>query len=298
MTLMNVQPQGVYVDGTLGTGGHALGILSRLTPEGRLVGLDRDPQALEVAGKRLAPSTPQCRLVQGRFSELKNHLDDLKISTVQGILLDLGLSTLQLSDRSGRGFSFQRDEPLDMRMDPRIPVTAADLANRLPYRELKGILREYGEELRAAMIAREIVRTRERRPLESTRDLVEAIEKVSPRKGKTRIHPATRTFQALRIAVNRELEELSGFLKDQWEVLASGGRLIIISYHSLEDRLVKDRFRELTHPCTCPPKLPLCQCGREARIRVLTKRAVRPSPEEMERNPRARSARLRAAEKI
>jgi len=299
MELLNIKPDGIYVDGSLGGGGHAEEILSRLGPDGLFIGIDKDPQALSLSRERLLPYASRTHLVQASFSDLQNILKDLMIREVQGILLDLGVSSLQLSPASGRGFSFQSDEPLDMRMDPQSPITAGDMINRFPYGELKKILKIYGEEREAARIARALVKAREKRPVQSTGELVHIILEALPLKGqKVLIHPATRTFQALRIAVNQEMETLSLFLKDQWEALGRGGRLVMISFHSLEDRMVKNRFRELSAACRCPPGFPRCQCGVTARLKILTKKPIRPGQAEIAGNPRSRSAKLRAAEKL
>ncbi|MCS7172277.1 MAG: 16S rRNA (cytosine(1402)-N(4))-methyltransferase RsmH [Armatimonadetes bacterium] len=277
LTWLDPRPGGLYVDATVGTGGHAEAILERILPGGRLVGLDRDPEALAVARKRLERFGAAVRLVQANFADLQRVLRSLGIEGVGGVLLDLGVSGLQLA-APHRGFSFRLPGPLDMRMDPTAPVTAADLVNRLPERELAELLRRYGEEPFAFRIAREIVR---RRPLSTTQELREAVLRAVPRSAwPRRVDVATRTFQALRIAVNRELEALEQVLPQAVEVLRPGGRLVVISFHSLEDRIVKRALRNTAH------------------LRVLTPKPVRPSPEEVRRNPHARSARLRAAERI
>ncbi|MDR5708407.1 MAG: 16S rRNA (cytosine(1402)-N(4))-methyltransferase RsmH [Armatimonadota bacterium] len=274
---LDPRPGGLYVDATVGTGGHAEAILERILPGGRLVGLDRDPEALVVARERLERFGSAVQLVQANFADLQQVLRNLGIERVRGVLLDLGVSQLQLA-APHRGFSFRLPGPLDMRMDPTSPVTAADLVNRLPERELAELLRRYGEEPFAARIAREIVR---RRPLSTTQELREAVLRAVPRSAwPRRVDVATRTFQALRIAVNRELEALERALPQAVEVLNPGGRLVVISFHSLEDRIVKHALRGAKH------------------LRVLTPKPVRPSPEEVRRNPHARSARLRAAERI
>jgi len=265
------------VDATVGTGGHAEAILERILPGGRLVGLDRDPEALAVARRRLERFGEAVQLVQANFADLHYVLRALGIARVQGVLMDLGVSGLQLA-APHRGFSFRLAGPLDMRMDPASPVTAADLVNRLSEKELAELLRRYGEEPFAPRIAREIVR---RRPLSTTQELREAILRAVPRRAwPRRVDVATRTFQALRIAVNRELEALEQALPQAAEVLDPGGRLVVISFHSLEDRIVKHTLR------------------RAKSLRVLTPKPIRPSPEEVRRNPHARSARLRAAERV
>ena len=286
-------PQGVYVDGTVGGGGHARQILARLDAAGRLIGMDRDPDALEAC--RGLESDPRVTLVHGRFGALRSILSDLGVERVQGILVDLGMSSHQV-DRPERGFSFLHDGPLDMRMDPGEGTSAADLVNRLDERELARILREYGEEPRARRVAAAIVRARRRGPIRTTGQLARVVEEALGRRGGR--HPATRTFQALRIAVNRELEELDALLGHLPELLAPGGRVVAIAYHSLEDRRVKRAFRDAEPRCRCPAHALRCACGRPGWLRVLTRKAVRPSHEEVEANPRARSARLRAAERL
>ncbi len=291
--LLVAAPQGVYVDATLGGGGHARQILARLGTAGRLVGVDRDPEALEAC--RELRHDPRVTLAHGRFGALRTVLEHLGIGPVQGILVDLGMSSHQV-DRPERGFSFLHDGPLDMRMDPRERTSAADLVNRLDERELARILREYGEEPRARRVAAAIVRARKRGAIRTTGQLARVVEEALGRRGGR--HPATRTFQALRIAVNRELEELDALLRDLPGLLVPGGRVVAIAYHSLEDRRVKRAFRDAEPRCRCPAQALRCACGRPGWLRVLTRKAVRPSREEVAANPRARSARLRAAERL
>ncbi|MGQ9833616.1 MAG: 16S rRNA (cytosine(1402)-N(4))-methyltransferase RsmH [Candidatus Villigracilaceae bacterium] len=290
-----LQPKspGFYVDGTVGAGGHARGILEACAPDGRLLGLDLDPQALALAGETLAPYQPRFHLIQASYAALDSVLLQLGWPPVQGILLDLGLSSMQV-DHPERGFSFLHDGPLDMRFDPRQAVSAADLVNTLPQAELADILYRYGEERNARQIARAIVQAR---PVQTTRQLAAVIEAVSPRRG-DRLHPATRTFQALRIAVNRELDAIQSALPQAVAALAPGGRLAIISFHSLEDRLVKEFFRRESRDCLCPPRQPVCTCGHVATLKEITRKPVTPTEAEIEQNPRARSAKLRVAEKI
>ncbi|MCL6620907.1 MAG: 16S rRNA (cytosine(1402)-N(4))-methyltransferase RsmH [Syntrophobacterales bacterium] len=280
---LNCRPGRLYVDGTIGEGGHAVAILDRIAQEGELVGLDRNPVVLEATARRLAPYTSRFFLFPAPFSRLGEVLAALGRSQAAGILLDLGLSSYLL-ERSGRGFSFRRDEPLDMRYNPGEPLPpAAELVNTLPEAELARIFWEYGEEPRARQVARLVVEARRRRPLRTTGDLLEAVSPVlRPRPG-SRLHPATRIFQALRIAVNRELEELEAFLRQAPAWLEPGGRLVILSYHSLEDRLVKQHF---------------LAWERQGLCRRLTKKPLRPTAAEVRANPRARTARLRIAEKI
>lgn len=290
-----LQPKspGFYVDGTVGAGGHARGILEACAPDGRLLGLDLDPQALALAGETLAPYQPRFHLLQASYAALDSVLPQLGWPPVQGILLDLGLSSMQV-DHPERGFSFLHDGPLDMRFDPRQPVSAADLVNTLPEAELADILYRYGEERNARQIARAILQAR---PVQTTRQLAAVIEALSPRRG-DRLHPATRTFQALRIAVNRELDAIQSALPQAMAALAPGGRLAIISFHSLEDRLVKEFFRRESRDCLCPPRQPVCTCGHVATLKEITRKPVTPTEAEIKQNPRARSAKLRVAEKI
>jgi 16S rRNA (cytosine1402-N4)-methyltransferase len=289
---------GVYVDGTAGSGGHSEAILSRMGERGRLICLDRDPEAIEVTRERLAPYGKNVTLVKGNFADLDKIFRDLGLEKGHGILLDLGMSTAQL-DHSGRGFSFSRDEPLDMRMDKEGDVTARDLVNALSREELEHILRTCGEEKRAKGIAKTIERERSKKPIESTLQLANLIQSVIPQphhlRGK---HPATRTFQALRITVNKELEHLGAFLEKAPELIFKGGRLVVLSYHSLEDRMVKRAMAEWERGCRCPADLPVCGCGKTPLFRRLQKKGVKPDPEEVRGNPRARSAVLRAAGRV
>ncbi|RPI34462.1 MAG: 16S rRNA (cytosine(1402)-N(4))-methyltransferase RsmH [Chloroflexota bacterium] len=289
---------GHFVDGTLGAGGHAWGILEASAPEGLLLGLDLDPFALDKARQRLAPFGPRAVLVHDSYTALRQHMSALGWSSADGILLDLGLSSMQL-DTPERGFSFQWDAPLDMRFDPAAPTTAADLVNDLPEQDLADLLYEFGEERQSRSIARAIVRAR---PVTTTRQLAEIVRQAAGRGRKPgrhgHIHPATRTFQALRIAVNRELESVEQVLPEAVQALAPGGRLAVIAFHSLEDRLVKQFMRRESQDCICPPRQPVCTCGHKASIREITRSPIRPQEDELERNPRARSARLRVAERL
>ncbi len=293
--LQALQPRdgGRYVDGTLGAGGHAWGILDASSPGGLLLGLDLDPQALALAREKLAPFGERAILRQGSYLTLRQQLDALGWVSVDGILLDLGVSSMQV-DTPERGFSFRQDGPLDMRFDPAASTTAADLVNHLPESELADLIYRYGEERRSRRIARAIVKAR---PIESTRQLAEVVRRAAGG-GRGRIHPATRTFQALRIAVNRELEAVERVLPLAIDALASGGRLAVISFHSLEDRLVKTFFRRESRDCLCPPERPVCTCGHIARLRLVPRKAIQAGEAEVAVNPRARSARLRVAEKI
>lgn len=298
VALLAPRPGGIYLDGTLGGGGHARLLLEASAPDGRLIGLDRDPAALTAAGALLAPFATRLTLRHASFAAMAGVLDELGVAQVDGILLDLGVSSHQL-DTPARGFSFREDGPLDMRMDPEQSLTAADLLAGAEGGELKRIFREYGEERWAGLVAREIVRTRGAEPLTTTRQLAELVCRVVPGgRVPQRIHPATRVFQALRIAVNGELDALQAGLTAALQVLAPGGRLAVISFHSLEDRLVKQTLRAVANPCTCPPRLPVCVCGRKAGIKVLTPRGLTAGTDEIAANPRARSAVLRGAERL
>jgi 16S rRNA (cytosine1402-N4)-methyltransferase len=290
-----LQPKrgGRYVDCTLGAGGHARGILEACAPDGRLLGLEVDPQALALARESLAPYEGRMRLVQASYITLSDQLAALSWDAVDGIVLDLGASSLQF-DSPTRGFSFLRDGPLDMRFGPHAIQTAADLVNTLDEKELADIIFRYGEDRNARRIARAIVQNR---PLHTTRELVEVIERVSPRRGE-RLHPATRTFQALRIAVNEELAAVEKVLPQAVTGLRSGGRCAVISFHSLEDRIVKDFFREQSRDLVNPPYEKIYAVERQATLKLITKKPITPSDEEIADNPRARSAKLRVVEKL
>jgi 16S rRNA (cytosine1402-N4)-methyltransferase len=280
------------VDGTVGLGGHALLVLERIEPGGRLLGIDRDDAAVAVARERLGPAV---LLRRGDFRDLAAIARAVGLDRVDGVLLDLGVSSPQLDDPA-RGFSFRRDGPLDMRMDRRTPLTAERVLNTMPERELAGVIRRLGEERWAARIAEFVVR---RRPLRSTHDLAAAVEAAVPRGAWPRdIHPATRTFQAVRMHVNDELGSLDLGLRGAIEILSEGGRLVVIAFHSLEDAAVKGFLARESRDCVCPPQQPVCTCGHRASLRVLTRKPVRPTPNEVAANPRSRSARLRAAERI
>ena len=292
------QPGGVYVDGTLGGGGHSEAVLARIQPDGRLYGIDRDPAAIEAATLRLG-AWPGFQALRGNFHDARALLAAQGVACVQGALLDLGVSSHQL-DTAERGFSYHQDAPLDMRMDPAQVLSAADLVNTLDAAALARILRDWGEERWAARIAQMLVEHRARAPLRTTGDLVAAVDAAIPKRVRAQDdgHPARRTFQALRIAVNDELAPLEAALEDFAALLAPGGRLCVITFHSLEDRIVKHAFRRMQHPCVCPPKAPICTCGRLPIGRALGGGAVRPSAQEVAENPRARSATLRVLEKL
>jgi 16S rRNA (cytosine1402-N4)-methyltransferase len=299
ITLLNLRPGAVIADCTLGGAGHARSICRHILPGGLLIGIDQDPAAIENAEQVLKPYGSGVRLFRGNFIRLSEFLFQLNIAVIDGILLDLGLSLYQI-EGSGRGFSFNRDEPLDMRMDAAGPTTARDLIHRLSAQELRGIFARLGEERWAKRIASRIVEVRSRSPINTSRQLAGIISAVVPRvRGRApRIHPATRVFMALRIAVNRELEHLETFLDAAPGLLKPGGRLCVLSFHSLEDRIVKQRLKAMEKGCTCPPKVPKCVCNQAPVLRVLTRKVLRPSAEEVARNPMARSTRLRAAEKL
>ena len=299
LALLRPRPGGVFVDGTLGAGGHAEALLEATAPAGRVYGIDRDPEAIERASQRLERFGPRFVPILGNHGDVQSLLANEGVFAVDGALADLGLSSDQLEDPA-RGFSFQLDGPLDMRMDTRGGTTAADLLASLPEAQIKTLLWEYGEERRAGAIARAIVRHRDSGAgLRRTLQLAALVERAAgPGARRFRIHPATRTFQALRIAVNRELDTIDRFIGGATSLLRREGRIVVISFHSLEDRSAKQTLRGLAHRCICPSGLPRCGCGREDVIRLLTARPVRPSDEEVERNPRSRSARLRAAERL
>ena len=296
---LNCRPGNVYVDGTLGGCGHARAICEKIIPGGTLIGIDQDIDAISNAETALKDYSSNIHLFHGNFERLRQFLEQIEIDSVDGILLDLGLSQHQI-ENSGRGFSFNKDEPLDMRMDIQSKITAEKLVNTLPQAELQKIFKEYGEERRAKQIARNIISIRRHKKISSSKQLAQIVVNSTPAKAasKSKIHPATRVFMALRIAVNKELERLMTFLDDVVEVLNPGGRLCVLSFHSLEDRIVKQHFKALEKGCTCPPKLPQCACGKEPQLRILTKKVVRPTEEEIAANPMARSTRLRTAEKL
>jgi 16S rRNA (cytosine1402-N4)-methyltransferase len=291
--LIQPHPSGHYVDCTVGAGGHARGLLKASEPDGLLLGFDVDTYALQLARKHLESFGNRATLVHSSYLNLSDQLKALGWQKVDGILLDLGISSMQL-DIPERGFSFRKDAVLDMRFDRQNPVRAIDLVNNLPEGELADLIYNFGEERRSRQIARAIVRAR---PIETTLQLASVVAATTSW-GRSRIHPATRTFQALRIAVNQELDSLQQMLPQAISVLKPKGRLAIISYHSLEDRIVKHYFRNESKDCICPPKQPICDCGHTASIKIITKRPIRPQEGEIQINPRARSARLRVAEKL
>ncbi len=294
---LNIRPGGIYVDGTLGRAGHSLEIAKRLSA-GRLIAVDRDQAALDAAPARLEGCLDRVTLVRGNFGDLADILASLGVAGVDGMLFDLGVSSPQLDDGS-RGFSYLQDAPLDMRMDQSAPLTARDVVNGWSQEELRRILWQYGEERYSGPIAAAIVRAREREPIETTGQLAELIRSAMPAKARReKQHPAKRSFQAIRIAVNDELGEVERLLGSALEVLNPGGRVAIISFHSLEDRLVKTAFGAWAKGCTCPPDFPVCVCGRTPRARLVGRRPITPGEEELNENARARSAKLRIAEKL
>ncbi len=296
---LEIRPDGTYLDGTLGRAGHSSEILSRLGPGGRLIGLDRDDAAIKAARERLrADEDDRVTLVHANFQDLGAVLAELGRPAVDGMLFDLGVSSPQLDDAE-RGFSYQKDAPLDMRMDRREGLTARDIVNEWSYEELRHILYDYGEERYAPAIARAIVKKRAESPIETTLELSDLIRAAMPPAARReKQHPAKRSFQAIRIAVNRELEALSPMLEAAVEGLRPGGRLAVITFHSLEDRIVKTTFRDLTQGCTCPPSFPVCVCGNKPKIRLVSRRPIVAGDEELNENARARSAKLRVAEKL
>ena len=294
---LSVRPDGVYVDGTLGRAGHASEIARRLA-SGRLIGIDRDPEALSASAERLAPWRERVTLLHGSFADLAALLDGIGVREADGMLFDLGVSSPQLENPK-RGFSYLHDAPLDMRMDPASPLSAYDVVNTYPGDELRRILYEYGEERYAPAVARAIVRVRETRPIETTLELADIIRAAMPSRAlREKQHPAKRSFQAIRIAVNGELDALEPMLRAAVARLKPGGRLAVITFHSLEDRIVKRTFKEFQQGCVCPKEFPVCVCGRRPTVRPVTRKPVTPGEAELHDNPRARSAKLRAVEKL
>ena len=294
---LNIKPDGIYLDGTLGGAGHSSQILKRLTT-GRLIGVDRDPVALEAAGKRLEAVGGNFTLVHNNFENLSSILDELGIEKVDGILCDLGVSSPQLDDGS-RGFSYMTDAPLDMRMNREDALTAYTVVNTWPREELRRIFFAYGEERYAPLIAAAIERKRQEKPIETTLELADIIKNAMPAKAlKEKQHPAKRVFQAIRIAVNDELGAVERLMEAAPQRLNRGGRLCIISFHSLEDRIVKTAMQEAARGCTCPPQFPVCVCGNKPKMKIISKKPVVSQQQELDDNPRARSAKLRIAEKL
>ncbi len=295
---LNIRPDGIYLDGTLGGAGHSSQIARRLTEGGRLIGVDRDRTALAAAKERLAPYADRVTLVHSNFAEIDAILDSLGIPAVDGMLFDLGVSSPQLDDAS-RGFSYMADAPLDMRMDKDDALTAGEVVNTWPQGELRRILYDYGEERYAPQIAAAICRAREKAPIETTLELVDIIRSAMPAQAlREKQHPAKRSFQAIRIAVNDELGAVSRMMQAAVGRLNPGGRLAVITFHSLEDRIVKSEMQQAARGCTCPPEFPVCVCGKKPLVKLVTRKPIVSSPAELEENPRARSAKLRVAEKL
>ncbi len=292
---LNIRADGIYLDGTLGGGGHAWEVCSRLE-KGHFYGIDQDDDAIAAAGRRLADFADKVTLIRGNYRNARDMLREKGVSLVNGILLDLGVSSYQLDTRE-RGFSYRFDSPLDMRMDRRQILTARDIVNTYSETRLFQVIRDYGEDAFAKNIARHIVQTREREPIETTGQLNEVIKAAIPAKMRQNGHPSKKTFQAIRIECNHELEVLRDALEDMMALLAPGGRLCVITFHSLEDRIVKTAFKQAENPCTCPPQFPVCVCGRQSMGSIITKKPVLPGREELEENSRSKSAKLRVFEK-
>lgn len=295
---LNIRPDGIYLDGTLGGAGHSSQIARRLTEGGRLIGVDRDRTALAAAKERLAPYADRVTLVHSNFAEIDAILDSLGIPAVDGMLFDLGVSSPQLDDAS-RGFSYMADAPLDMRMDKDDVLTAGEVVNTWPQGELRRILYDYGEERYAPQIAAAICRAREKAPVETTLELVDIIRSAMPAQAlREKQHPAKRSFQVIRIAVNDELGAVSRMMQAAVGRLNPGGRLAVITFHSLEDRIVKSEMQQAARGCTCPPEFPVCVCGKKPLVKLVTRKPIVSGPAELEENPRARSAKLRVAERL
>ena len=293
---MNIKPDGIYVDGTLGGGGHAYEVCRRLGEKGSIIGIDQDAAAIEAASARLKDFGEKVTIVRSNYCDMKSKLHELGIDKVDGIVLDLGVSSYQL-DTAERGFSYREDAPLDMRMDTRQKMTARDIVNDYTEADLYRVIRDYGEDKFAKNIAKHIVQARAMKPVETTAELSEIIRASIPMKFQKKSgHPAKRTFQAIRIELNRELDVLRDSLDDMIDLLNPGGRLCIITFHSLEDRIVKSAFRKNENPCTCPPDFPVCVCGKKSKGSIITKKPILPSEEELEYNSRSKSAKLRIFE--
>ena len=294
---LNVRPDGIYVDATLGGGGHAFEVCNRLNDKGRFIGIDQDADAIEAAGKRLAGFGEKVTIIRSNYRDMRPQLQNIGVGKVDGIVIDLGVSSYQL-DTAKRGFSYRMDAPLDMRMDQRQKMTARDIVNSYSEAELYRVIRDYGEDKFAKNIAKHIVAEREKGPVETTGQLNEIIRRAIPMKiQKTSGHPSKRTFQAIRIELNHELDVLRDSLDDMINMLNPGGRICIITFHSLEDRIVKSSFRKNENPCICPSHFPVCVCGRTSKGKVVTRKPILPSKEEMESNSRSKSAKLRIFER-
>lgn len=294
---LQIKPDGIYVDGTLGGGGHSYEICKRLSDKGRLIGIDQDAAAIEAATERLREFKDRVTIIRSNYCEMKKQLNNIGVTSVDGIILDLGVSSYQL-DTADRGFTYREDAPLDMRMDQRQMRTAKDIVNEYSERELYGIIRDYGEDKFAKNIAKHIVRAREEKPLETTGELINVIKAAIPMKVRAvGGHPAKRTFQAIRIELNNELGVLTDSLDTMIDLLNPEGRLCIITFHSLEDRIVKNSFRKNENPCTCPREFPVCVCGNHSKGRVITRKPILPGEEELAENKRSKSAKLRIFER-
>ena len=294
---LNVKPDGIYVDGTLGGGGHAFEVCKRLGEHGHFVGIDQDAAAIEAAGKRLAPFKDKVDIVRSNYKDMKRVLQDLGIQKVDGIVLDLGVSSYQL-DNAERGFTYREDVPLDMRMDQRQSKTARDIINEYSEMELFHMIRDYGEDKFAKNIAKHIVMERDKHPIETTGQLIAVIDRAIPAKIRAKSgHPAKKTFQAIRIELNHELEVLNDSLDTMIDLLNEGGRICIITFHSLEDRIVKTIYKRNENPCICPPSFPVCTCGRKPKGKVITRKPVVPQVEEINNNKRSKSSKLRVFER-
>lgn len=294
---LQIKPDGIYVDGTLGGGGHSYEICRRLSDKGRLIGIDQDSAAIEAAGRRLEEFAGKVTIVRSNYCEMRAELAKLGITSVDGVILDLGVSSYQLDD-ADRGFTYREDTPLDMRMDQRQPFSARDVVNEYSEMELYRIIRDYGEDKFAKNIAKHIVSARKEKAIETTGELIHIIKAAIPAKVRAvGGHPAKRTFQAIRIEVNHELDVLRDSLDDMIDMLNDGGRICIITFHSLEDRIVKTIYRKNENPCTCPREFPVCVCGKKSKGTVITRKPIVPGEEELEENPRSKSAKLRVFER-
>ncbi len=295
---LNIRPDGIYVDGTIGGGGHAYEVAARLSDKGRLIGIDRDADAIEAATEQLEQYKDRVTIVRDNYSNISDILKNLSIDSVDGIYLDLGVSSYQF-DTPERGFSYRTEAPLDMRMDDRQEMTAADIVNDYSEEDLARIIRDYGEDRYAKNIAKHIVESRKIKRIETTTELADIVKRSIPAKIRAEGgHPAKRTFQAIRIELNGELDALDGSLDSMIDLLGDGGRLSVITFHSLEDRIVKTKFKTAENPCTCPPNFPVCVCGKKSKGRVVTKKPVTPGEEETKKNKRSHSAKLRTFERI
>lgn len=295
---LRVKPDGIYVDGTLGGGGHSYEVCQRLSAKGSLIGIDQDADAIKAAGQRLQEFEDRITIIRSNYCSMKKELQKIGITSVDGIILDLGVSSYQL-DNSQRGFTYREDVPLDMRMDQRNPRTAKDIVNTYSESELYRVIRDYGEDKFAKNIAKHICLARQKKEIETTGELTEIIKHAIPMKIRAAGgHPAKKTFQAIRIELNRELDVLRDSLDDMIDLLNDGGRICIITFHSLEDRIVKTIYRKNENPCTCPPGFPVCVCGNKSKGKVITRKPILPGAEEMEQNPRSKSAKLRVFERV